>query len=378
MAMHTVLVTGYPGLLARHVVRELLASESEGPVRVVLVVPVKVWLEAEQALARLDANARERCELLAGDVSAIDMGLSGVEYKHLVARVTHVHHAAHVSHTGVDRETAESINVRGTREAIELASASPRLRCLVHHSTAFVAGNRAGRVFERELEAGQGFRSVVEETRARAEKLARRYASRVPTIIVRPSAVVGHSMTGEVDRHDGVYWLVNLLLDRGAEFALPSPGRTPQSVQLVPVDFVAKAAVVLGFREASIGRTYHLVDAHALSPREIALELSRLVGKTAPRRFVPSNVARAVLRARGLQRLAPGPLGLLSELSNEATFDDQEARSVLEPLGLTCPSFRDYAAKIVEAVVEKRRASEHVVDETDAPPPSATVESAHS
>src|SRR5262249_36488156 len=153
-----------------------------------------------------------RVLVLEGDVAAIDMGLSGAEYMDLARRVTLVHHTAHVAYAGVDRETAERVNVGGTREVLELARAAGGAARVVHYATRFVSGDRRGVVRESELDCGQHFRTVIEETRARAEKLVERYATRVPITTVRPSTIVGDTETGAYDRLEGPYPLIAQLL----------------------------------------------------------------------------------------------------------------------------------------------------------------------
>jgi thioester reductase-like protein len=364
--MATVLVTGFPTVLARQLVREIFAARPHATLR--LVVRAKFADECRRALEALSPSERERVRVYDGDVAALDFGLSGAEYKELAREVTHIHHAAHVSYTGVDRETAESVNVDGTKEALEFARMCERLEVLVHHSTALVSGTRSGVVTETDLDAGQGFRTVVEETRARAEKLVRRHQSALPIVIVRPSNIVGHSVTGEIDRTEGVYLLAGLLLDRKTDFAFPLPANGARGVHLVPVDYVACAAVALGFRRSAVGRTFHLVDPSPPSTKDIVDELSHLCGRAAPRGFVSSNVARAVLRAPGLQRLAPGPVTLLTELASDVEYACDNARAELEPLGITCPRFHEYAPNLIEIAAQSRRPSE--------PPPSTELEAA--
>ncbi len=164
-----ILVTGYPSLLARAVCAEIVQSDRNA--RVVCITRSKLAEDARAVLQELTPAQRERVRLMEGDAAAIDLGLSGSEFKALAREVTRIHHCAQVTYLGVDRATAERVNVGGAREALELARQCDKLECLVFHSTAEVSGNRRGVVLESELRAGQSFRNVVEETKARAEKL---------------------------------------------------------------------------------------------------------------------------------------------------------------------------------------------------------------
>src|SRR5262245_5519358 len=152
-----VLLTGFPSFGARKMCAELL----RGPERTLVhaVVRGKFAEEARAALDELPLEQRSRVEVLEGDAASMDLGLSGKEFRDLTAHVDRIHHCASVSYLGVDRETAEQVNIGGTREILELASACPGLKCLVFHSTAAVSGDRTGLVLEDELNKGQSFRN---------------------------------------------------------------------------------------------------------------------------------------------------------------------------------------------------------------------------
>src|SRR5271165_6004505 len=89
-----VLLTGYPGMLARAVCREVLRSDRRA--RVHAVVRSKFFDEARAALDVLGDEDRKRVNLLEGDSAAIDMGLSGSEHSALAREVTRIHHCAQV------------------------------------------------------------------------------------------------------------------------------------------------------------------------------------------------------------------------------------------------------------------------------------------
>ena len=89
MADEAVLITGYPGLVARRMMAHVLTAEAD--TRVILVVLDKLMPTAEEALSQLSDAHRTRVEVLEGDAAAIDMGLSGAEKK-LPAFLSGFHH----------------------------------------------------------------------------------------------------------------------------------------------------------------------------------------------------------------------------------------------------------------------------------------------
>jgi len=364
-----VLLTGLPSLLSRLVCFEILRSDPRA--RVEAVVRAKFLEDARAALDRLPAEERSRVHLIEGDAAAIDHGLAGAEYKALARRVTRIHHCAQATYLGVDTKTAEQVNVGGAREAIELATSCEKLECLVFHSTAHVSGDRRGVVMEDELKAGQSFRNVVEDTKARAEKLVRGAMDRLPIAVMRPTTIVGDSGTGEVDRFDGPYLLILLVVTSPPDIALPLPGRGEEPLNLVPIDWVARASVALGRDPRSHGRTFHLVDPRPLTARRVFELVARAGGRRSPRGSIPANLAKALLRAPGLDRIAKSPRAFLETLTTPVTYDARNTDELLGSLGIAaCPALESYVDKLVDYVQERvrqRRATRQTDAEVEDP-----------
>ena len=298
MSKRVVLVTGFPTtFLATRVVRKLLRDSPETEIR--CVVQGKALDRAKEFVKGLPGSEGERVTLLEGDIAAMDLGLSGKEFNRLAAEVNVIHHCAAVTYLGVAHGVAEEVNVGGTREIIELADAARDLTRLVHWSSALVSGGRRGYVLEEELTAS-AFRNPIEETRFRAERIIRKAAKQFPTTILRPSIIVGDSVTGEIDRLEGPYLLVLLMLNAPAELRIPMPGRGEIPLNLVPVDFVVDAGCAIAGDPRSIGRTFHIADPDPLSARKVFELIATASGRPMPRGFLPTNVATALLRAPGV------------------------------------------------------------------------------
>ncbi len=348
-----VLVTGYPGLQARKLVEHVVASEPD--TRVALVVLPKLLEPAQRHLAKLSPEERARVEVLEGDVAAIDMGLSGSELRALARRVTRIHHLAYVSYVAVDRETAAAVNVQGAVEAVELARCCDDLACLVHHSSAYVSGDRDGTVYEEELDEGQGFHSVVQETRMTAELVMRRAMREVPIAVVRPTMIVGDSETGEADRLDGPYLLVMLLLGLPGDMAVPLPTGSDNPLDIVPVDYVVKAARYIGLQREATSRTFHLASSDALTAQQIFDHIARAGGRRATRSLLPPQVAAALFRTPGVARFLHEPRALVQQLATNARYDTRQAQRILAGSGIVCPPFESYVSTLVATVQERFR-----------------------
>jgi thioester reductase-like protein len=104
-----------------------------------------------------------------------------------------VHGAASVSFE-LGLKALRAINIEDTRRMPKFAQLCHHrggLRRFSYISTAYVAGERAGRFSEDELEVGQSFRNAYEQSKLEAKCLAVRARSRIPITVLRPSIVVG-------------------------------------------------------------------------------------------------------------------------------------------------------------------------------------------
>lgn len=364
------LVTGFPtSFLATRVVSKLLRKEPK--LDLVLVVQERSLERAEAQLKAFSRAERARVRILEGDAAAMDLGLSGREFAQLAREVDVIHHCAAMTYFGVEPDAARHLNVSGTREVLELASEADHLERLVHWSTALVSGARRGYVLEDDLDPSAGFRNAIEKTRFEAEKLVRRAAAHVPTTILRPSIVVGDSVTGEIDRLEGPYLLVLLMLNAPMDLRMPLPGRGDIPLNVVPIDYVVDAGLAIANDRRSLGKTFHLVDPNPLTARQVFERIARAAGRPTPRGYLPANLATALLRTPGLERFSQVPRAFLEQLATEVVYDDRNAREILDELDIRCPPFESYVDVMVEYVrkqqSERRAQSREEASEIDDP-----------
>ncbi len=356
-----VLVTGIPqSFLSRRLLTALLTQHASIDVRT--VVRESDRERARTFLSELPTEQRKRVRLLEGSETSMDLGLSGAEFAALAEEVTCIHHAGLVRHPGTPKDQAERANIDSTREVIELAEQAPHLDKFVHWSTTLVSGAQRGVVREDELSASAGFRSPVEESLFRAERLVREELASEKRVILRPSIIVGDSRSGEIDRLQGPYLLVTLMLNSPSELRMPMPGRGDTPLNFVPIDFVVQAGLDIAADARSAGRTFHLIDPNARTARRVFELIAEATGKPLPRGFVPTNVATTLLRIPGLDRFSDVPRTFLEQLATNVTFDDREARELLDECGTRCPTFDSYVDIMVDYVREQRaqRRARHV------------------
>lgn len=347
-------ITGYPGFLARWLVQKWLHTDDR--TRVYLLVEAKEEPAARRALERLESTSSrplgvaERVRLMVGDVTAMDLGLSGPEFREVTENAREVLHLAAVHTLSGDRRVAEAVNVNGTANVLAFARAMKRLDRFVFFSSAYVSGKRTGVIMEDELEMGQSFRNAYEATKHQAEVLVKRASSRLPVIIIRPAGVVGDSRTGEIDRFDSVYHIGMLLVGSPVAIPIPQAGEGSAPLNLLPVDYVIDAVHAIVHQPESVGRTFHVVDPNPLPARRVYEAIAGRAGKRLPRYSVPVNLTKALLRIPGLERFAAVSHEAIDYLDNMAFYNSRNTVAALENTGLRCPHFEDYVDALMQYV----------------------------
>jgi len=356
-----VLITGATGFLGREVLGRLVVRLPQA--RFALLVRER---EGESAQARVETlltglfpqaqrdGLRDRIDVHAADLTAERFGLTEHAYGSLADGTTHVIHSAATVRFDHPLEQARRINVGGTRRVLALVENAQRggsLRGFTYIGTAFVAGTRAGLAREDELDVGQGFRNTYERTKCEAEKLVRAHMDDVPTVIARPSIIVGDSHTGITTSFKTIYWPLKVYAKHRWRTV---PGYPDAVVDIVPVDFVADAVVQLALDEKAIGRCVHLCAGPEGSAtiRQIGTFASEFFGIAPPRFFDPGfflAVLRPIMYATvwGKRRrvLRSGRL-YLPYFRMQTAYDTTHARALLGPAGIRAPNVTGYLEKL--------------------------------
>jgi thioester reductase-like protein len=359
-AGETLLVTGFPGFHARKLALHLLAAEPLS--KLVLLRKESDSERSAECLSRLEPAQRERVRELSGDPAALDFGLSGAEYLELAASVQRVYHFASVLEAR-RRTEAAAHNIACAREVLELARAARQLRGLILLSSVTVCGARTGLIREAELNRGQTFRRRLDESLATVESMCERRGD-VPQIVLRPAQIVGDSQTGEIDSPGFPYpWLT--FVERGpSELVVPVPHRPEAPVQVVPIDFVVRAAHFLGTRPDAYGKRYHLVDPEPPTLKEFLQLSAQACGKHLAENFNPGAFTRGLAAKPGLRMLTQGARGLIDLFVGSPSFDTTNADQLLGEGGILCPPVRSYLNSLLERA--RAGAAAHEVEPLEA------------
>ncbi|MBA0126696.1 SDR family oxidoreductase [Haloechinothrix sp. YIM 98757] len=357
--MPTYFVTGATGFIGRRLVTRLLERDATATVYA-LVRP-----SSKHRLTELAATL-DRPEALVpvpGDLTESSLGVDPAT----LGPVDHVVHLAAIYDFTASEEANTAANVTGTRNLIELVErlGSPRLH---HVSSIAVAGDHAGRFTEADFDLGQSLPSPYHATKFEAEKLVRGQRS-APVTVYRPSAVVGDSRTGEMDKIDGPYYFLPAISRLAALPArLPLPGIDLGATNLVPVDYVVDAMAYLMHREAPSGTTYHLGAAEPQSLNEVYNAFARAAGAPRIAAVAPERVSTVLRAAAGragkrvisaVESTRNGgeavasvlaelgvPREVLPHLSTPVRFDTAATRDALAGTGIELPRLADYAGPL--------------------------------
>ncbi len=269
----TVFLTGATGAIGSRVLEHYLQRGSQV---LVLVRPregmssldrITALLEA----AKLTAEVRRRVRVMEGSIEEPGFALSSTDRSRVIGAADIFIHSAAVTRLGASAEECQRANVLGTLHALELARRcrqGGRLRRFAYLSSYAASGTgRSGYFREDSLPAEPQFANEYERTKYRAESRVREAMGReLPVVIFRPSVTVGDTKTGRIASFNLFYQVVRIL---GSGMLSHWPDLRERKVNIVPVDYVARA-IGRGLELAwALGRTFHLVSRNGCVLRDL-------------------------------------------------------------------------------------------------------------
>jgi nucleoside-diphosphate-sugar epimerase len=275
MAEPIVLLTGATGFIGGATLARLL--ETRPGCRVLLLArdrgPESAAERVRRSLARFVGADRTEamlrsCDVIPGDLTnPHSLGASRLD------EATHVLHLAsrkklagekldevsHVLHLASNTNFRSARGVRHTNILGALALAhrmrrAARLQRFVYVGTSYICGENSDRVVTEDMFPRLNARHFTEYTASKAEceMLLETTAPELPLVVARPSVVVGHTHLG-CEPSASIFWFYRAchLLRR---LTCPLASRD----DVVPVDWVADALLLLLFKPSLRHRRYHL------------------------------------------------------------------------------------------------------------------------
>jgi len=352
----TYFVTGATGFIGRHMLARLLARKGD--------IHCLVRKGSDGKFDDLRASFGEdgkRLIAVHGDLAKASLGVSPAQRKALGGKVKHFFHLAAIYDLAADAESQVTANVEGTRHALELAE-QIKAGCFHHMSSIAVAGLYPG-VFREDMFAeAEDLDHPYFKTKHDSEALVRKETA-LPYRIYRPSVVLGHSKTGEIDKIDGPYYFFRLLkkLRQALPHWMPVIGIEGGRVNMVPVDFVVDAVDHIAHKPGLDGGCFHLTDP---APRRIG-EVLNIFARAghAPEMtmrldarmfaFIPSMVKQALAGLPPVKRFTHVvlrdlgiPADAIKMINYPTRFDSRETERALKGTKIRVPDLQTYAWRL--------------------------------
>lgn len=282
----TILVTGGTGFLGKLLVEKLLRSCPDIKKLFLLARPKKnkditkrIQEQFDDVL--YDKLRKERpgflkkIAIIEGDVGRIALGLNEEDRTKVINEVEVIFHGAATVRFDEPLKTAVEINVRGTREILNLARACSKLRALVHISTAYsncLYNEIDEKFYERSL-PGEKLIDLVETmdekiinnitpgllgdfpntyayTKAAAEDIILKLSKGLPVALFRPAVVIGTAKEPCPGWIDNVYGPTGVVVG-AAVGLLHVLNCNPKAIaDLVPGDMVVNSCITVAWKTA--------------------------------------------------------------------------------------------------------------------------------
>lgn len=350
---NTVFITGATGNIGGKLLITILDRDPDA--KIIALIRGESVAAAQNRLAQAlcvlapefdTAAIGSRVRVICGDITQHQLGQSDSVFDRLASEITHIIHSAASIQFTLPLDCARQVNVVGTFHVMSLALRAAeigRLRNVAYISTAYVCGDRDGWIYEDEYVAPQQFSNTYEQTKCEAEQYVSTLMPTLPITILRPSVVVGDSQSGRTLTFNVLYTPLKFIY-KGIIKALTCDPATPLDV--VPLDYVAKAAHHILFRTDSNGRTFHIVAGAAAAPavgsivRHFLNYLGRNISGTNGNVSSPdqSNNGKVSENPRTLQLMAVFD----PYLKVTRHFDNTNTMTALQGSGITLPPFDDY------------------------------------
>ncbi len=350
------LVTGATGFIGRHLILEL-AKRGE---------PVYVLVRAE-SLGKFDqlqqfwGDASRHIVAVVGDLTEPLLGVSDQTRTKLRGQIKHCFHLGALYDLTAGNESTDLVNVLGTDHALALAD-DLTVGCFHLVSSIAAAGLYPGTFTETMFEEAEGLDHPYFRTKHESEALVRRQR-RVPWRIYRPGMVVGHSATGYIDKIDGPYYFFKMLqkLRRTIPQWMPLIGIEGGQINLVPVDYVARAMDHLAHLPGQDGQCFHLTDPRKRHVGEVLNLLAKAAhAPTMTLRLdsqvfagIPRMVRAALVSIRPVNRIIDEilnelgvPKSVMQLINYPTVFDCDRTQQLLAGTGIKVPPLEDYAWRL--------------------------------
>ena len=350
-------VTGGTGFIGRFLIPKLLDRDAT---IYLLVRPES--MSKIVGLRELWGVDEEQVIAVEGDLSRSRLGVKPAWIKKHAGKIDHFFHLAAIYDMKADAESQRVSNVKGTAQAIALSKAL-KAGCFHQVSSIAAAGLYEGTFTEDMFEEAGALDHPYFLTKHESEGLVRAEAD-MNWRIYRPGMVVGHSVTGEMDKIDGPYYFFETLknlssvVPEGFPLLLNKAGL----LNIVPVDYVVSAIDHLAHLPDQDQECFFITDPDGIRVGDLLKVLMKVSGGPSLKALDVKVLDSATkLAGKGIGRLSPVkalgerlvsrmgiPPQVVGYINYPTHFDSKKTRRLLSEADIECPPFEDYAPALWE------------------------------
>lgn len=351
MPARTVFFTGAGGFIGKYILRHYL-DEPETVLYLLEHGPFCTKLEQFLLETIPDGPTRARAHIIEGDITQAGLGLPDAVSNTLQDTMTHAIHLAAAYDLMVPRDLARRVNVEGTRHVLDFLEGCARLERFGYTSTIAVSGSFSGVYTEEDFDVGQNFTNHYAATKFEAEKLVRERRDNFPTVILRPTVVVGDSKTGVMEKIDGPYQAL-VMIARNMHLLTPNSGDI--KCHIAPVDFIADAFYALFEDPSSVGRVFHVGDPRPMTYDQFIGEVCKRWGKPKPLLKLPPRFIGLLFRLPGFSKILGVSYEAFQYSILPVEYDMRQATRFLEARNLACPPVTAYLDAMLQYFTDHHR-----------------------
>ena len=352
-------VTGATGFIGRFLMAELLKRDGT----IYVLCRASSLDKLDELRARLGTDDK-RVVAVIGDLSKDRLGVDQDEIDRLDGTIEHFFHLAAIYDLTADADSQRVANVEGTRHAVQLAEALHAGH--FHLASSIAAAGLYRGTFTEDMfdEAEDVEHNPYYSTKHESEGVVRNECH-VPWRVYRPGIVVGHTETGEIDKIDGPYYFFRAI--QRLRGTVPSwfrgVGVEGGEINIVPVDFVAKAMDYIAHQPGLDGQAFHLTDPEPLTVANLIKVLTKAAHAPGPAVNVDARLLDALpVRVTSVVTQLPGakqvtdlvlaelgiPREMFAYLTYPTHFDSTKTQQVLAGSGIAVPPLSTYAQHLWE------------------------------